>query len=161
MRLSVNFKVAIIWLSIFSLLGCTSMQPVNIVKVPIPQSNQSSSDEQTNNNMAEPSEHEDKKTRLSTEPKLKIKDNIIVYEKSGRVINMTVTSFDNQTITGSLVSAPLTTVSVNLNDVHQIEVESIDGLKTTGAVVGTIVLLPLVILLSFVILIDETNEFLR
>ncbi|NVJ48852.1 MAG: hypothetical protein HWE13_11955 [Gammaproteobacteria bacterium] len=80
---------------------------------------------------------------------LALKDRIVVYEKSGRVIDMTLVRIDEHQIVGSLTNAPMTSVIIDLDDVEKIEVEAIDGGKTTLAVVGGIILLPLFILAAF------------
>lgn len=80
------------------------------------------------------------------EEPIAFKDHIIIYEKSGRIIDMKVVSVDEHAITGSLVVEPLKSVTIPFADIEKIEIESIDGGKTTLAVVGGIVLLPFLLL---------------
>jgi hypothetical protein len=69
-------------------------------------------------------------------------DHLVVYEKQGRIIDMKVTKVENGVLYGSLSDNGLTAVEVQLEAVEKIEIEKISGAKTTGAVVGGIVLLP-------------------
>lgn len=71
-------------------------------------------------------------------------DHLVVYERQGRIIDMKVTQVEDGALYGSLTDDGLTTVKVMLEDVERIEIEKISGAKTTGAVVGGIVLLPIV-----------------
>ncbi|AOE50369.1 hypothetical protein [Kangiella sediminilitoris] len=81
-----------------------------------------------------------------TNSKIQFKDRIIIYEKSGRIIDMKVVSVEQDRVTGSLVKDPLTSVTIPFADIEKVEVESIDGGMTTLAVLGGIVLLPFLLL---------------
>ena len=71
-------------------------------------------------------------------------DHLVVYEKQGRIVDMKFTQVEDGILYGSLSNNGLTTVEVRLEDVGKIEIEKISGAKTTGAVIGGIVLLPVV-----------------
>lgn len=71
-------------------------------------------------------------------------DHLVVYEKQGRIIDMTFTKLDGGVLYGSLTNDGLMTVEVYLTDIEKVEIEKISGAKTTGAVVGGIILLPIV-----------------
>jgi len=78
---------------------------------------------------------------------LESQDHLVVYEKSGRIIDMTFTESDDEAIYGVLSNDPRTLVEVDLGDIERIEVEKIDGVKTTFAIVGgTIVIVPLAVI---------------
>ncbi|WP_196138346.1 hypothetical protein [Aliikangiella sp. G2MR2-5] len=130
-----NLKQIIIYLTLFALAGCTTFQPRQIVS-----------------------------TELQSEPKqvkpiLKIKDKIKVYLKTGRIVELTVVSYDKQQITGALVANPLNSVSIHLDEVAALEVEEIDGGKTTLAVIGSILLLPLLIIGGSIALLVAAEEY--
>jgi len=71
-------------------------------------------------------------------------DHLVIYEKQGRIIDMTFTKLDGGALYGSLANDGLMTVEVYLEDIEKVEIEKISGAKTTGAVVGGIILLPIV-----------------
>ena len=74
-------------------------------------------------------------------------DHLVIYEKSGRIVDMTLALIDADSLQGTLAENSLIPVQVDINDIEKIEVEKIDGVKTTLAVVGgTIVILPLAVL---------------
>lgn len=78
---------------------------------------------------------------------IEVGDHLVVYEKSGRIVDMTVSVISDTTLDGTLASNTYVPVTVNIDDIEKIEVEKIDGVKTTLAVVGgTIVILPLAVL---------------
>lgn len=72
-------------------------------------------------------------------------DHLIIYERSGRIVDMTLTEIDGDLLHGrptGLVAAPLT---VDIGDIERIEVEKVDPGKTVLAGIGTvIVILPLI-----------------
>ena len=75
---------------------------------------------------------------------LEVGDHLVIYEKSGRIADMTLTLIDGDSLHGGLTNARLTPVQVDINDIEKIEIEKIDGVKTTLAVVGgAIVIVPL------------------
>ena len=54
---------------------------------------------------------------------------------------------DEQTLHGVLTPNGFSTVQVNIEDIETIEVEKIDGVKTTLAVVGTaVIIVPLALI---------------
>ncbi|MEE4246389.1 MAG: hypothetical protein V2I33_13350 [Kangiellaceae bacterium] len=79
---------------------------------------------------------------------LEIKDIINVYEKSGRIIEMTIVSYRDGVITGAYTDKPSQSVSVKIDDIERLEVETIDGVKTTFAIIGGIVVIELLIIIS-------------
>lgn len=79
--------------------------------------------------------------------KLEIGDHLIVYETTGRIVDMKLDSFNGDYLEGTSAKGYPTMVDVNINDIEKIEVEKIDGVKTTLAVVGgAIVIVPLAII---------------
>jgi hypothetical protein len=70
-------------------------------------------------------------------------DHIVVYEKDGRVLDMTVANVEDNVLYGSQTGAGWSTFEVELENVQKIEIEKISGVKTTGAVVGGLVLVPI------------------
>ncbi len=76
---------------------------------------------------------------------LEVGDHLVVYEKSGRVVDMTLTEIDGSVLYGSVHDSGLTTVEVDLQQIVKVEIEKISGVKTTAAILGGIVLLPIAI----------------
>ncbi len=75
---------------------------------------------------------------------LEVGDHLIVYEKSGRIVDMTLDVIDGDSLEGTLAGNNFVPVEVDIDDIEKIEVEKIDGVKTTLAVVGgVIVIVPL------------------
>ena len=75
---------------------------------------------------------------------LEIDDHLVIYEKSGRIVDMTFIEIDGDGIRGRLRDGSLGSITVAISDIEKMEIEKIDGAKTTLAVVGgTIVILPL------------------
>ena len=107
------FKQLILLISFASLIGCTSMRPVDIAQ-------------------------DDFAEHISTG------DHLVVYEKDGRILDMQVAKVERTELYGSLTGAGWSTVTVALADVERIEIEKISGARTTGVIVGGIVLLPIV-----------------
>ena len=111
-----NSKLIIILIAGISLIGCTTMRPI----------------EAQQSNLAE---------------QVEVGDHLIVYEKSGRIVDMTLGVIDGDSLEGTLADDTLIPVEVDINDIEKIEVEKIDGVKTTLAVVGgAIVILPLMLI---------------
>ena len=82
--------------------------------------------------------------------KLEIGDHLVVYETSGRIVDMKLDSFNGDYLEGTSADGYPTMVDVNINYIEKNEVEKIDGVKTTLAiVVGVIVLLPLMVIAAF------------
>lgn len=75
---------------------------------------------------------------------LEVGDHLIVYEKSGRIVDMTLDVIGGDSLEGTLAGNNFIPVEVDIDDIEKIEVEKIDGVKTTLAVVGgVIVIVPL------------------
>ena len=75
---------------------------------------------------------------------LEVGDHLMVYEKSGRIVDMTLDVIDGDSLEGTLAGNNFIPVEVDIDDIEKIEVEKIDGVKTTLAVVGgVIVIVPL------------------
>jgi len=75
---------------------------------------------------------------------LEVGDHLVIYEKSGRIADMTLTLIDGDSLEGTLADNNFIPVEVDIDDIEKIEVEKIDGVKTTLAVVGgVIVIVPL------------------
>jgi len=110
-----NSKLIIILTAGISLLGCTTMRPIDT-----------------------------RKTDLAEQ--LEVGDHVIIYEKSGRIVDMTLALIDADTLRGSLTETTGIAVQVDINDIEKIEVERIAVGRTTAAVLGVIVLLPIVAL---------------
>ena len=78
-------------------------------------------------------------------------DRMVIYEKSGRIVDMTYSHLDGDRIVGSTGSNGHAPVEVAIADVQRLEIEKIDGAKTTLAIIGgTIVVVPLVALAGLV-----------
>jgi hypothetical protein len=78
---------------------------------------------------------------------LDVGDHLVIYEKSGRIVDMTLALVDGDSLEGTLVGESLTPVQVGIDNIEKIEVEKIDGAKTTLAVVGgVIIIVPLALL---------------
>ena len=111
-----NSKLIIILIAGISLVGCTTMRPI----------------EAQQSNLTE---------------QVEVGDHLIVYEKSGRIVDMTLGVINGDSLEGTLANNSIIPVEVDINDIEKIEVEKIDGVKTTLAVVGgTIVILPLMLI---------------
>ena len=74
---------------------------------------------------------------------LKIGDHIVVYESSGRIIDMRFVRIDGDVLRGSYSDDGLDAVEVRIDDIERIEAERLAAGRTTGAVIGGIVLAPL------------------
>lgn len=74
---------------------------------------------------------------------LKIGDHIVVYERSGRIVDMRFVLIEDDVLRGSMVDDGLETVEIRLNQIEKIEAERIAAGRTTAAVLGGIVLAPL------------------
>ncbi len=70
-------------------------------------------------------------------------DRLIVYEKSGRIIDMRFVLIEDGVLRGSMTSDGLYALEVPLEHIERIEAERIAAGRTTGAVIGGIVLAPL------------------
>ena len=107
-----NMRVFVIWVSILSLTGCTSMRPMDT-------------------------------TQEDFTVQLEMGDHLIVYEKGGRIIDMTFTEVDGDYLLGSLTAQPLHTVEVRIDEILKMEIEKISGGKTAAAIIGGVILLPI------------------
>lgn len=72
-------------------------------------------------------------TDLASE--LDVHDRVIVYEKSGRILDMEYRDIQDGEIRGWATDGS-GTVSARVDDIERLEIEKIDGVKTTLAVVG-------------------------
>ena len=110
-----NKKLIIILIAGISLMGCTTMRPIDT-----------------------------RKSDLTEQ--LEVGDYLVVYEKSGRTYDMTLAMIDGDTLHGTLGQTSGTAVQVDVNDIEQIKAKRIAVGKTTGAILGGIVLLPIMVL---------------
>lgn len=74
---------------------------------------------------------------------LEIGDHIIVYETSGRIVDMRFVLMEGNVLRGSLFDDGLESVEIKLEHIEKIEAERIAFGRTTAAVLGGIVLAPL------------------
>ncbi len=73
-------------------------------------------------------------TRLTDH--LEVGDRLIVQEKSGRTLAMSLLMFDEEQIIGAICGDPRRQVEIMVADIEKIEVEKLDGGMTALAVVG-------------------------
>ena len=83
-------------------------------------------------------------SRADFTAQLETGDHLVITEKGGRIVDMTFVQVDGNTLFGSRHNNGMETVEVEIDQILQIEIEKISGAKTTAAVVGGIVLLPIV-----------------
>ncbi len=89
-------------------------------------------------------------SNTSVAEEISVGEHLVVYENSGRVVDMTVRVIDTDRLGGTLGTEGGAPVEVLLADIEKIDVERIDGAKTTLAVVGvTVVAVPVVFLAAF------------
>ncbi len=74
---------------------------------------------------------------------LEIGDHIIVYETSGRMVDMRFVLVEGNVLRGSLFNDGLEAVEIKLEHIEKIEAERIALGRTTAAVLGGIVLAPI------------------
>ena len=74
---------------------------------------------------------------------LEIGDHIIVYETSGRIVDMRFVLIEGNVLRGSLFDDGLESVEIKLEHIEKIEAKRIAFGRTTAAVLGGIVLAPL------------------
>lgn len=74
---------------------------------------------------------------------LEIGDHIVVYEKSGRIVDMRFVLIDDDILRGSLSRDGLEAITIRLDDIERVEAERLAAGRTTGAVLGGIVLAPI------------------
>jgi len=111
-----NYKLVILVISAISLVGCTTMRPI---------------DTQDSSIIDE----------------VKVGDHVIVYERSGRTVEIDVDEISYSKLSGSSANGSNRSINVNIADIEKVEVEKIDGIKTTLAIVGgTVVVLPVLFL---------------
>ena len=65
-------------------------------------------------------------------------DHLVVYENTGRKLDIRLQSLAKDRLTGTLRSDDSKTVDVVYSDIEKIEVESIDRTKTGGVLLGAI-----------------------
>ena len=113
-----NSKLIVILIAGMSLIGCTTMRPIDTRKADLIE-------------------------------QLEIGDHLIIYEKSGRTTDMTLSQIDADRLQGTLgktstIYASTVYVEVDIGDIERIEREGIAVGKTAAATLGVIVLLPFV-----------------
>lgn len=74
---------------------------------------------------------------------LKIGDHIIVYETTGRIVDMRFVLIEDEVMRGSMIDEGLDTVEIRLDQIEKIEAERMAVGRTAGAVLGGIVLAPI------------------
>lgn len=85
-------------------------------------------------------------TELTTQ--LEPGDHIIVYERSGRVIDMTLTEIGDGMLHGHTDDPAASPVTVDIRDIERLEVEKIDPGKSVLAGVGTVIIVVPLILIA-------------
>ena len=70
-------------------------------------------------------------------------DHVIVYTRSGRIIDMRFVLIEGDVMRGSLAVDGLEPVEIRLNEIEKIEAERIAAGRTAAAVLGGIVLAPI------------------
>ena len=75
--------------------------------------------------------------------RLKTGDHIVVYETTGRVLDLRFVRLDGDRLFGSLAKDGREAVEVRVADIEKIEVERVAAGRTAGLVLGAIVLLPI------------------
>jgi hypothetical protein len=73
---------------------------------------------------------------------LEIGDHIIVYETTGRIVDMRFVLVEGNVLRGSLFDDGLEPIEIELEQIEKIEAERIAAGRTTVAVLGGIVLAP-------------------
>ncbi len=74
---------------------------------------------------------------------LEIGERIIVYEKTGRIVDMRLVLIEDDVLRGSLFFDGLEPIEIRLDEIERIEAERLAAGRTTAAVLGGIVLAPL------------------
>ncbi|WP_405231709.1 hypothetical protein [Lentisalinibacter salinarum] len=74
---------------------------------------------------------------------LRTGDHVIVYEDTGRIVDMRYVWTDGTTLRGSLFADGLTPVEVEIDRIERVEVERIAAGRTGLAVVGGIIMAPI------------------
>lgn len=74
---------------------------------------------------------------------LLVGDHIIVYKKSGQIVDMRYVRIDGTILRGSLFNNGLEAVAIDIKTIEKIEAERINVGRTTAATMGGIILLPL------------------
>ena len=74
---------------------------------------------------------------------LLVGEHIIVYKKSGQIVDMRYVRIDGTILRGSLFNNGLEAVAIDIKTIEKIEAERINVGRTTAATMGGIILLPL------------------
>jgi len=74
---------------------------------------------------------------------LDIGDHIVVYEKSGKIIDMRFVLIEGDVLRGSLFNDGLAPVEIRLDQIEKVEAERIAAGRSAAAVLGGIILAPL------------------
>ena len=71
-------------------------------------------------------------------------DHVMIRDRTGRVVDMRLTAVSAESLTGTLTGRSATVV-VPIADIERIDIERVDGLKTSFAVVGGVAFAALVV----------------
>lgn len=82
-------------------------------------------------------------TERPLEEVLRTGDHIVVYEDTGRILDMRYVLIDGGTLRGSLAADGLTPVAVELDRIERVEVERLAAGRSSLAVAGGIILAPI------------------
>lgn len=82
-------------------------------------------------------------TKRPLEEVLRTGDHIVVYEDTGRILDMRYVLIDGGTLRGSLAADGLTPVAVELVRIERVEVERLAAGRSSLAVAGGIILAPI------------------
>lgn len=74
---------------------------------------------------------------------IKVGDHIVVYENSGRIVDMRFVLIERDVLRGSLLNDGLEPVEIKLDQIEKIEAERIAVGRTMAVVLGGIVLAPI------------------
>ncbi|MCH7821878.1 MAG: hypothetical protein IIA07_07670 [Proteobacteria bacterium] len=72
---------------------------------------------------------------------LEMGDHLVVFENTGRIVDMTLTEIDGDILRGRLTDGSMGPTHIDIENIEKIEVEKISGVKTTLAVVGGIIVI--------------------
>ncbi len=72
---------------------------------------------------------------------LEMGDHLVVFENTGRIVDMTLTEIDGDILRGRSTDGSMGPTQIDIANIEKIEVEKISGVKTTLAVVGGIIVI--------------------
>ena len=87
--------------------------------------------------------------------RLQTGDHVIVYTRSGRIIDMRYVLVEGEVMRGSLVFDGLEPVEVRLDEIEKIEAERIAAGRTAAAVLGGVVLAPIAAVGAGIVLAEQ------